>query len=172
MTILPSKQLWIIVVGIVLIGGFTIFFVSARQISQEEATKTCQEFYNEVRANITAVDGYTILDSLKSCKPQIDETGGTDYYFNALFRVAKPGNETTEGIKANIKYFAQQYPQTDYSIWIRNDAAVNGRPGTICIDARKQIQENGEIYNSNTPKHYTDYTNPGSLPDYAPCHGI
>lgn len=140
-----------------------------RQVSREEANTACQNFYDEVQANIVAVGGYTILGSEKSCDPKEDEAGATDYYFNVVFRVSKAGNETVEGIKANIEHLAKTYPQTTHPLWVRNDAAVNGRPDTICVAASKQIQENGEVYNPIEPKHYTDYTNPGSLSEYAPC---
>lgn len=173
-----SKWLWISVIGLLLVvvaiaalvlDPFDGSMLFGRQVSQEEANKLCQNFYDEVQTNIVAVGGYTILGSEKSCDPKEDEAGATDYYFDVTFRVSKAGNETVAGIKANIEHLAKTYPQTTHPLWVRNDAAVNGRPDTICVAASKQIQETGEVYNPIEPKHYTDYTRPGSLPEYAPC---
>lgn len=178
MTKFFSKWLRISMVGVlVVVAAITLFvfdpfdgsMLFGRQVSQEEANRVCQNFYDEVRTNIVAVDSYTILGSEKSCDPKEDEAGATDYYFNVVFRVSRAGNETVEGIKVNIEHLAKTYPQTTHPLWVRNDAAVNGRPDTICVAASKQIQETGEVYNPLEPKHYTDYTIPGSLPEYAPC---
>jgi len=178
MTNIFSKWLRASVIGIFVIvtaialfvfGPFDGSMLFGRQVSQEKANRLCQNFYDEVRTNIAAIDGYTILGSEKSCDPKEDEAGATDYYFDVIFRVSKVGNGTIEGIKANIQYLATTYPQTTHPLWVRNDAAVNGRPDTICVAASQQIQETGEVYNPIEPKHYTDYTKPGSLPEYAPC---
>lgn len=173
---LPWKWLWVGMAGAAVCALAAILFLSGfrigPQISRQDADTLCQDFYHDVSARLAAIPGYTILASKKSCTPNTDEGGATDYYFGALFRVTKSGNETTAGLKANIANLSAHYPATDYSLWIRNDAAVGGRPDTICVDASKQIQESGEVYNPLPPKHYTDYTEPGSLPEYAPCSGV
>ncbi len=154
------------------IAGWLLFGHSGKTISAAESNRVCQNFYNEVESNIKAQPGYAILDSYKSCNPDTDEGGNTDYYFSAQFRLSKAGNETPAGIKANSKRLADNYPKTDYPIWVRNDASVGGQPQTICFEASMQIQENGDVYSAYPHDHYSDYTEPGSLPDYNPCYKL
>lgn len=169
---LLDKRFWQIAAVVVFTSILVGLFIWSRPISGEEANRSCQEFFDQVQTEISMVDGFSILESQKSCKPQEDEAGNTDYYFDANFRVSKAGIESAEGIKAAIKNFDELFPATDYPIWISNDAAINGRPDTLCIVAGVQIQENGQTYNPSEPKHYADYTEPGSLPEYEPCDGL
>ncbi len=158
----------------IFIAYFAISFFMAKhnQVTQAEADKVCQEFFEEVKSDITAVPGYKVTSGNKDCRPDKDEAGFTDYYFDVTFRVAKPGSDSIDGIKANINYLAAKYPNKKYPVWVDNVPAEDGQPGTICVNASKQIQENGEIYQSSPPEHYPRYTKPGSIEGFAPCANL
>lgn len=145
------------------------FYAKINQVSQAEADKVCQEFFEQVKSDITKVPGYTIIKGEKSCRPDIDEAGFTDYYFSVTFRVSKSDNNTVAAIKSNINYLSDKLPQKNYPVWVRNDAAKMGQPETICVMATRQIQEDGSDYQSSPPKHYPDYSVPGSIEGFAPC---
>lgn len=156
---------------LVIVGLF--FAWKATLISQQEAEKVCQEFFDQVKSDIVSVPGYKVVNSGKSCTPSKDEAGFTDYYFGAIFRVEKNGNDSIDGVKANINNLAAKYPNKDYPVWIDNISTKEGNPIAICVNASKQIQENGDVYQSMPPDHYPRYVDPIQEKDYiSSCSGL
>lgn len=137
--------------------GISFFLAKANQVTQAEADKVCQEFYKQVKSDVENAAGYIILNDKASCEPSKDESGFTDYYFDVRFKVAKAGNESPDGIKANINQLSDQLPNNKYVVWIRNQPGRNNQPESICVNARKQIQENGEEYQSMAPQRIPSY---------------
>ncbi len=165
---------WLLVLGIIVIAGAVILmFRSSRPVSQQDANTMCQTLYEEMMANIRAVPGYTIMNSKQSCNPTTpDEMGNTDYGFEAIYRLSKPGSDTVPGIKANMELLTKELPKKHFTVWVRNDTAPNGRPDTFCLQATTLIQgEYREVYNSFV-ENISDYKEPGTLADLDPCGGL
>lgn len=161
-----GKIIGLVIASLVAIPALfvVLYFVGkVFQVSQAEADKVCQEFFEQVKSDIVSVPGYTIIKERKYCSPSQDEAGYTDYYFTVIFRVAKAGNDSVDGMKANINYLVDKFPGKNYPLFVNNAPSTNGQSQTICVQATKQIQENGEVYHSSPPEHYPRYLEPSEF---------
>ncbi len=157
-TIIAAIVLFVAYIVLTVVVGSILLKIN--QVKPEEANKVCQAFYEEVKLDIKAVSGYTVVNSQKHCSPSEDEAGFTDYYFSATFKVAKVGIDSVDGMKTGINDLSDKLPIRDYPLWVDNVPGKNGQQDAICVNATMQIQENGEEYQSMSPSHYPRYIEP------------
>ena len=154
------KWVWLTVTGIIFLVVVSIFAWKASQISPEKANQKCQDLYKQVENDLAKIQGVQLLNGNKTCTPSVDEAGMTDYYFYTYFRIYRNGNESVEGLKNNIKYIAEHFPKIDYTVYISNDTGINSRKDTICLEADRQIQEDGSVFNMTNSGVNTNYQAP------------
>ncbi len=157
-TIIAAIVLFVAYMVLTVVVGYILLKIN--QVKPEEANKVCKAFYEEVKSDIKAVPGYTIVNSQKHCSPSEDEAGFTDYYFSATFKIEKAGIDSVDGMRAGINYLSVKLPIRDYPLWVDNVPGKNGQPDAMCVHATMQIQENGDEYQSMNPAHYPRYIEP------------
>lgn len=173
-----------VVVGSILIAAVLYLFM-LRHISPAYAQKACQDFFNDAKSQVAAVQGYTIVESGKGCDDVEDEWGSADYSLFVYFRVAKnpvsssdQSNSVSE-IKSNIDYLIATLPRKDHWLWLEtrkdytlhvvNEPGINGQPVTYCITADRYLDNSG-MYMEQDPSHNRGgYVEPGAIAGYAPC---
>ena len=161
------------VVGGLVIGFFVYDFINSfSQITQAKADNACQEFFQDVKSQITSIASYKIIGGTKNCNAEKDETGSTDYTLSVNFRVSKDGSNSVSAIRSDINYLSDKLPRKGYPIWVDNIPARNGQPATICITAQRYLNNDGKYIKQGSNDHHPRYTEPGSIEGFAPCRDL
>lgn len=175
----PTRILLIIVITLVSIPLMVVALFAAsylitkiNQISKTEADQKCYKFVKEVKADISSVQGFTVVAEDISCTPNQDEAGFTDYQFMASFKVIKDDNLSAESQKANINFLAKSIPISNFAISVANIPLADGKSPAICVSALTLIQEDGSTYLSIPAGNTADYTEPDKILEYPPCRNI
>ena len=150
----------------------TWLYMSFAQISPAKADAICQSFSQDVKSKITSIPGYTVIGASKSCSPEEDELGATDYVMSVTVRVATTAPDSLEAIKSDLNNLSNKYPATNYPIWVDNIPASAGQPEAVCVSASRYIDNDGSDYPQGPPSHYPRYTAPGSIKDFEPCKSV
>ncbi|MBI5906764.1 hypothetical protein HY857_01790 [Candidatus Saccharibacteria bacterium] len=171
---MKHKKIKLIVLCVMLfVAGYiawnVIFF---GQISPAKASKLCDQFAQEVKANIMAVPGYTVANMDTSCSPQSDEAGSTDYTPSVTARLSVDNIDTSDKMKSSLNNLADKLPTKQYGVFIDNIPAIEGKSAAICVSASKYIDNDGKDYPQGDGGNHPRYTEPGSIADFSPCEGV
>lgn len=175
----PTRAIKIIVISVavfiqlavmcLVVYGFTS---TGGQIAPAEANTMCQDFFQDVKSQITDIPGYAAINGVKHCTPQQDEAGGMDYIISVTFRVSKDTPDSIASLKADMDYLAKTLPQKNYAVFVDNVPARHGQPETMCVSASRYIDNDGKDYPQGPPDHHSRYTEPGSIEGFEPCKGL
>jgi hypothetical protein len=169
------KILWYTLAGagaIAVIGLFVSLWLSSMQVSPAAANKICTDFLNEVKSDVMAAPGYTVINSHKECAPQEDEVGFTDYKLSVTLRVAAKNLQSEAGAKSSMKALSDALPKRNYPIGINNLAAKDGQLEALCVGAFRYLDNDGKDVPQGPPNHTYNYTAPGTDDDFTPCRGV
>lgn len=174
----------VIILGIIILGGIVAVVTfphqilravidrTSTQITPAEANKICQDFFQDVKSDITAIPDYTVLKGDKSCNPEQDEAGLTDYVLGVTFRVSKGAPDSVTALKNDINYLSKTLPAKNYPVFVDNVPGANGQPATICVNASRYIDNDGKDYPQGPPNHTPRYIEPGSIKGFASCANL
>lgn len=156
----------VVVIIVCLVYGIGALIVKKSNISPEIANKLCEDFFQDVRSQITNVPGYTIINGDKKCNPQEDELGSTDYMLSVSFNVAKSGNDSVESTTKNSQYLSDKLPRKNYPIRVENSMPKAGEPVLLCVSASRYIDNDGKDYPQGPPDHSVRYIDFAVRRDY------
>ncbi len=133
-----------LIVGILAVVAAFLYISPFSQISQVQAQKACEDFYKDVRTNISSVPGYKIVaEHTSPCSGSQDEGGSKDYSFSVHYLVSKVPVSSTSTLRSDITNFASKLPHNDYGIWAENAPPKNGRPPMLCVFASRYLNNDG-----------------------------
>lgn len=161
-----------LIIAAIIIGSTLIWFFSLvfKQVTEEEARQTCQQFYQQVEADINAISDYKVVSGNKECRPSQDEAGGIDYALALDYKVVKEDINSVDDLKAGIKQLSDELSKHNYHTSVGNPLNKDSSLNIICVRASKLLQEDGSFYVSgtsgyNVADHINRYTEPGSIPN-------
>ena len=168
---IPKPLKYIIITALALFGLVIVLvgvIYSTSQISADKANKKCSELFDEVKADITNTERYTVVDGSKNCEPMRDEMGFTDYKLSAHFRVTTDGLGNEDGLKSSMKNLADILPKRDYPISIQNIPAKTEQPA-VCVSASRYLDNDGKDVQQGPLKHSYSYSDLGIRENSSAC---
>jgi hypothetical protein len=163
-------------IGCGVLGLAALFFslwYSSIQINQAEADKKCAALFDEVKADLATVPGYSVVDGRKTCTPIEDELSMQDYKLIVRFRVNAEANLDSEAaIKDSMKTLAAKLPARSYPVGIHNMQPADGQKPALCVGASRYIDNDGKEVPQGPPTHSYGYVAPDSDDKTSACDSI